>query len=84
MGKRKSNVKGSWADFFLFVMIILCIYFILSLFGSSLAGDSGQSLGRTLRTSFGGAAIVLLLFWLYLCIALFIKVIFIKNVNIWS
>ncbi len=54
-------------------MIILCVYFILSLFDSSLAGDSGRNLGRTLRASFGGAMIVLLLFWLYICIALFMK-----------
>ena len=50
-------------------MIILCIYFILALFDSSLAGDSGRSLGNSLRASFGGALIVLLLFLLYLCIA---------------
>ena len=71
--RRKRNTKGNWADFVLFVMIILCIYFILSLFDSGLAGDSGRNLGRTLRASFGGAMIVLLLFWLYLCIALFMK-----------
>ena len=51
------------------MMIILCIYFILALFDSSLAGDSGRSLGNSLRASFGGALIVLLLFLLYLCIA---------------
>lgn len=54
-------------------MIVLCVYFILSLFGSSLAGESGRNLGRTLRNSLGGALIVLLLFWLYLSIALFMK-----------
>lgn len=51
------------------MMIILCIYLILALFDSSLAGDSGRSLGNSLRASFGGALIVLLLFLLYLCIA---------------
>lgn len=73
MSRRKRNNKGSWTEFFLFVMIVLCVYFILSLFGSSLAGESGRNLGRTIRASLGGAVIVLLLFWLYLSAALFMK-----------
>lgn len=57
----------------MFLLIILCVYFILSLFDSSLAGESGRNLGKSIRASFGGAVIVLLLFWLYLCIALFMN-----------
>ncbi len=77
MSRRKNNRRhsnfGSWADFFLFVMTILCIFLILSLFDSSLAGESGRNLGKSLRSSFGGAVIVLLLFGMYLCIALFMR-----------
>ncbi|MBQ9628059.1 MAG: DNA translocase FtsK [Synergistaceae bacterium] len=70
MSRRKRNSKGSWRDFILFLLIILCVYFILALFDSSLAGEGGREFGNYLRRAWGGALIVLLLFWLYLCIAL--------------
>ena len=73
MSRRKRKSKNSRKDFILSLLIILCVYFILSLFDSSLAGDSGRSLGKTIRASFGGAVIVLLLFWLYLCIAVLME-----------
>lgn len=55
------------------MLIILCLYFILALFDSSLVGDGGREWGRYLRTAWGGAAIVPLLFWLYLCVAKLLK-----------
>ena len=58
---------------FLFVLVILCLYFILALFGNSLTGDSGREWGLYLRTAWGGAVLVPLLFWLYLCIAKIMK-----------
>ena len=70
--QRNSN-KTSWTELILFVMIIICIYLLLSLFNSSLTGESGREWGRTLREKWGGAVIVLLLFWLYVCIAKFMK-----------
>ncbi|MBQ7559410.1 MAG: hypothetical protein IJT20_04095 [Synergistaceae bacterium] len=59
------NARGA----ILFILVILCLYFILALFGSSLTGSSGQEWGIYLRTAWGGAVLVPLLFWLYLCAA---------------
>ena len=70
MSRRKRKDKGSRRDFILFLLIILCVYFILALFDSSLAGEGGREFGNYLRRAWGGALLVLLLFWLYLCIAL--------------
>ena len=73
MSRKRQNNKGSWGELLLFVMIILCAYFILALFDSSFTGDSGREWGKYLRDSWGGAVIVLLLFWLYICIAKIMK-----------
>lgn len=73
MSRRRNAEKTSWAEFILLVLVILCIYLILALFDSSLAGEGGQEIGSYLRTSWGGAAVIPLLFVLYLCTAKFIK-----------
>ena len=73
MARRQQNTKGSWGELILFVLIILCIYLMLALFDSSLTGEGGREWGRYLRKSWGGAVIVILLFWLYLCVARFMK-----------
>ncbi|MBQ6773425.1 MAG: hypothetical protein IJP48_05095 [Synergistaceae bacterium] len=70
---RKNKNKGSWAELILFVMIIFCFFCILSLFDSPLTGDSGREWGKYLRSSWGGALIVPLMFVLYLCIAKLFK-----------
>ena len=66
---RKNKNKGSWAELILFVIIIFCFFCILSLFDSALTGDSGREWGKYLRSVWGGAAIVPLMFVFYLCIA---------------
>ena len=63
------NARGA----ILFILVILCLYFILALFGNSLTGDSGREVGIYLRTAWGGAVLVPLLFWLYLCAAKLLK-----------
>ena len=73
MSKRQTRNQGSWGELILFVIIILCAYFILALFDSALTGDGGREWGRYLRTAWGGAVIVPLLFVLYLCIATLLK-----------
>ena len=73
MGRKRQGNKGSWAELILFVLMILCVYFIMALFDSSFTGDSGREWGKYLRGNWGGAIIVLLLFWLYLCIAKLLK-----------
>jgi len=69
LGRRRNKQKESWRKIFLSLLIIICLYFILALFGSSLVGNGGQELGFYLRNAWGGAVIVPLLFGLYLCIA---------------
>ena len=73
MGRRRNRQRENWKRIFLFLITIICLYFIFSLFGSSLVGDSGQELGYYLRTVWGGAVVVPLLFWLYLCGAKLMK-----------
>lgn len=73
MARRQQESKGSWGELILFVLTILCIYLMLALFDSSLAGEGGREWGKYLRNNWGGAVIVILLFWLYLCIAKFMK-----------
>lgn len=66
---RKNKNKGSWGELILFVIIIFCFFCILSLFDSALTGDSGREWGKYLRSAWGGALIVPLMFVLYLCAA---------------
>ena len=75
MSRRRGNDEnnGSWAELSLFVLIIACIYCIMALFDSSLAGEGGRKWGEYLRGSFGGALIVPLLFVLYVCAARLLK-----------
>lgn len=72
--KRKNGGKANWGELILFVMVIAIIYFVLSLFGSSLTGEGGKVWGDYLRGTWGGGVIILLLFWLYVCVAGFVKV----------
>ena len=71
--RRNRSNQGSWGELILFVLIILCVYFILALFDSALTGDGGREWGKYLRSAWGGAVIVPLLFVLYLCIARLLK-----------
>ena len=71
--RQKDNSKGSWTELILFVIIIVCVYFLLSLFDSSLTGEGGREWGKYLREKWGGAVIVLLLFCMYVCIAKFMN-----------
>ncbi len=75
MSRRRGNDSnnGSWSEMLLFVIVIACIYFIMSFFDSSLAGESGRSLGEYLRGTFGGAVILPILFVLYSCGAKLLK-----------
>lgn len=65
--------NGSWSEMLLFAIIIACIYCAMALFDSSLAGEGGRKLGEYLRSSWGGAVIVPLLFALYVCVAKLLK-----------
>ena len=69
MGRRRNRQRESWRKIILSLFTVVCLYFIFALFGSSLVGNGGEELGFYLRTAWGGALIVPLLFWLYLCVA---------------
>lgn len=71
--KHNDSGKGSWSELMLFVLVIACVYLLLSLFGSSLTGETGQSWGKYLRDTWGGAVVVLLLFGLYVGISKFMR-----------
>ncbi|MBQ7220196.1 MAG: hypothetical protein IJS28_04370 [Synergistaceae bacterium] len=71
--KQQETQGGSWGEMILIVLMIACIYFMLSLFDSSLTGENGREIGKYLRNKWGGAVIVLLLFVLYVCTAKFLK-----------
>ena len=70
---RKNKNNGSWGELILFVIIIFCFFCILSLFDSALTGDSGREWGKYLRSAWGGALIIPLMFVLYLCAAKLFK-----------
>ena len=69
MARRINRQKESRRKIFLSLLMIICLYFIFALFGSPLVGNAGEELGFYLRTAWGGALTVPLLFWLYLCAA---------------
>ena len=71
--RQKDNAKGSWGELILFLMVVMCIYLTLALFDSSLTGENGRRWGDYLRNVWGGSVIVLLLFWMYFCIARLMK-----------
>ena len=75
MSRRRGNDenKGSWSELLLFVLVIACIYFIMAFFDSSLSGDGGRKLGEYLRSVWGGAVILPILFVLYTCGAKLLK-----------
>ena len=70
---RPRSVRGSWFELVLFFLMAAGIYLIAALLGSAWTGASGRYIGTSLRTVWGGAALVPLLFWQYLCAAWFLR-----------
>ncbi len=73
--KRKKSSTGhkSWFELFVFFLMAFGIYLIGALLDASWTGLKGQATGAYLRSSWGGAIIIPILFWLYLCFAWFIR-----------
>lgn len=69
MARRINRQKENRRKIFLSLLMVVCLYFILALFGSTLVGNAGEELGFYLRTAWGGALTVPLLFGVYLCVA---------------
>lgn len=65
--------RRSWFELVLFFFAAAGMYLIAALFDSAWTGASGRQIGEYLRTAWGGALLVPLLFWLYLCFAWFIR-----------
>ena len=66
---RRRSRRGSWAELIFFLLIGLGVYLILALLGISWAGEAGCEWGKRMRETWGGALLVPLLFWIYLCMA---------------
>ena len=71
--RRRSAGRGSWAELSVFFLIAAGVYLIAVLFDSAWTGQSGRRVGEYLRTVWGGATLVPLLFWLYLCLARLVR-----------
>lgn len=67
------NNKASLPELVQFIVIIACVYCLMSLFGSSLTGEGGRQLGNYLRNSWGGPVIVIILFAMYISAAKLLK-----------
>ena len=67
--RRRRSRRGSWAELIFFLLIGLGVYLILALLGISWAGEAGCEWGKRMRETWGGALLVPLLFWIYLCMA---------------
>ena len=67
--RRRRSRRGSWAELIAFLLIGLGVYLILALLGSSWVGEAGREWGKRMRETWGGALLVPLLFWIYLCLA---------------
>ena len=66
-------VRGSWFELVIFFLTAAGMYLIAALFDSAWTGASGRHIGAYLRGVWGGALLVPLLFWLYLCLAWFVR-----------
>lgn len=70
---RRPEGRGSWFELVVFLFIAAAIFLIGTLMDSSWTGLRGRMLGNYLRTTWGGALVIPLLFLIYLCIAWFAK-----------
>lgn len=70
---RRPQGRGSWFELVVFLFIAAAIFLIGTLLDSSWTGLRGRLLGNYLRTTWGGALLIPLLFLIYLCIAWFAK-----------
>jgi len=74
MKRKKSKVRGSWGELIFFCLMLGGFYFVLALLNFPLVGERGLSCGEYLRSRWGGAVIVIFLFWIYLCFARLMRV----------
>ena len=74
-GRRNAPEKGVlslWAEAFIFLFLVFCLYLLASLL-SSRTGAWGAALRNSTLRNWGGSAVIPVLFGLYLSIAYFLK-----------
>ncbi|MBR1602073.1 MAG: hypothetical protein IJ667_01365 [Synergistaceae bacterium] len=74
MSRKKTRVRGTWAELIFFCLMLAGFYFILAVLNFPLIGRRGLAHGEYLRSRWGGAVIVIFLFWIYLCFARLMRV----------
>ena len=72
-GRRAASARGSWGELIILLLIAVDVYIMAALFNSSWVGQSGGRIGEYLRTVWGGAVLIPLLFLLYLCFARLVR-----------
>lgn len=72
-GRRAAASRGNWGELVILLLIAVDVYVMASLFNSSWVGQSGGQIGEYLRTVWGGAVLIPLLFLLYLCFARLVR-----------
>lgn len=72
-GRRAAASRGNWGELVVLLLIAVDVYVMASLFNSSWVGQSGGQIGEYLRTVWGGAVLIPLLFLLYLCFARLVR-----------
>ncbi|CAM1381075.1 DNA translocase FtsK [Fretibacterium fastidiosum] len=72
-GRRAASARGNWGELIVLFLIAVDVYVMAALFNSSWVGQSGGRLGEYLRTVWGGAVLIPLLFLLYLCFARLVR-----------
>ena len=72
-GRRAASARGNWGELIVLFLIAVDVYVMAALFNSSWVGQSGGQIGEYLRTVWGGAVLIPLLFLLYLCFARLVR-----------
>ena len=70
---KQRSMRGSWFELFIFFLTAAGVYLVAAFLGGAWTGASGRHIGTWLRSVWGGALLVPLLFWLYLCLAWFVR-----------
>ncbi len=69
----RDNEQNNFPDIFTLIMFIAGIYLMLTLADNHITGGDGRKLGNFLRSVFGGGFFLIILFWLYICVAKLLK-----------
>jgi len=71
--RTEEQARGSWFELVVLIFMLGSLYVIGALMGGAWTGSQGRLIGESLRTTWGGALIIPLLFLVYLCAVWFAK-----------